>query len=137
MDAAMASLSPVANGVKSIEELGAVVAGVNDAPADGEAFPDAGPSNGATDGITWFPLSPVQLADQKARQAKYGLQQVAASSPSASDDQSAQPQPASSAPTASGRPRIYDASEGKKFDPLLNKTYDLSYAKVIPTTFRQ
>jgi len=36
-------------------------------------------------------------------------------------------------PTASGRPRIYDASEGTKFDPLLNKTYDLSYAKVVPT----
>ena len=35
-------------------------------------------------------------------------------------------------PTASGRPRIFDASEGTRLDPLLNKTYDLSYAKVVP-----
>ena len=34
--------------------------------------------------------------------------------------------------TASGRPRIYDASEGTPLDPLRNKTYDLSYAKVVP-----
>ena len=34
--------------------------------------------------------------------------------------------------TASGHPRIYDASEGTRLDPLLNKTYDLSYAKVVP-----
>ena len=39
------------------------------------------------------------------------------------------PQP----PTPSGHPRIYDASEGTKLDPLLNKTYDLSFAKVVPT----
>jgi len=39
---------------------------------------------------------------------------------------------ASGQPTASGRPRIFDASEGTKLDPLLNKTYDLSYAKVVP-----
>ena len=40
----------------------------------------------------------------------------------------ASPQP----PTASGRPRIFDASEGTRLDPLLNRTYDLSYAKVVP-----
>jgi hypothetical protein len=40
----------------------------------------------------------------------------------------ASPQP----PSASGRPRIFDASEGTRLDPLLNKTYDLSYAKVVP-----
>ena len=31
-----------------------------------------------------------------------------------------------------GRPIIIDASEGTKLDPLLNKTYDLSYAKDVP-----
>jgi UPF0755 protein len=41
----------------------------------------------------------------------------------------ASPQP----PTASGRPRIFDASEGTRLDPLRNKTYDLSYAKVVPS----
>ena len=44
-DAALASL--VAPGVKSIEEIGAVVTGVNDAPAEGHAFDDAD-SAGAT-----------------------------------------------------------------------------------------
>jgi UPF0755 protein len=64
------------------------------------------------------------LADQKAREARYGT-------PALADSSSAQaPAPQ---PTASGRPRIYDASEGTKLDPLLNKTYDLSYAKVVPT----
>jgi UPF0755 protein len=31
-----------------------------------------------------------------------------------------------------GRPRVIDASEGTPLDPLLNKTYDLNYAKVVP-----
>ena len=34
-------------------------------------------------------------------------------------------------PMVAGRPRIFDASEGTKLDPLLNKTYDLSYTKVV------
>jgi len=33
---------------------------------------------------------------------------------------------------ATTRPRAFDASEGTRLDPLRNKTYDLSYAKVIP-----
>ena len=76
------------------------------------------------------PLSPAMLADQKAREAKYGtatlVSNVAIDSAGA-----AAPAPASYG-TASGRPRIYDASEGTPLDPLLNKTYDLSYAKVVP-----
>ena len=31
-----------------------------------------------------------------------------------------------------GRGLAFDASEGTPLDPLLNKTYDLSYAKTIP-----
>ncbi len=70
------------------------------------------------------------LADQKAREAKYGTPAVAsADNAAAADATPAAPQPT----TASGRPRIYDASEGTKLDPLLNKTYDLGYAKVVPT----
>ena len=38
-----------------------------------------------------------------------------------------------SRPPRAGRASI-DASEGTKLDPLLNKTYDLSYAKVVPTS---
>ena len=69
------------------------------------------------------------LADQKAREAKYGTATLASSI--AVDALVAAPAAAQPA-TASGRPRIYDASEGTPLDPLRNKTYDLSYAKVVP-----
>ena len=124
----MASLSSAAGGSKSIEELGAVVAGVNDAPAEGDAFAYAD-SNGADSGaVASVPLSPAMLADQKAREAKYGTPALgSADTVNAVAATSSQPQ------TAFGRPRIFDASEGTKLDPLLNKTYDLSYPKVVPT----
>ena len=133
-DAALASL--VGPGVKTIEELGAVVAGVNDGPAEGLAFGnDDPPETGAGGPIASAPLSPAMLADQKAREAKYGtatlVSNVAIDSAGAVPAQAAQPA------TASGRPRIYDASEGTPLDPLLNKTYDLSYAKVVPADAMQ
>jgi UPF0755 protein len=127
-DAALASLA--APGVKSIEEIGAVVSGVNDGPAEGEAFADFSPPGTGTEPIASVPLSPAMLAEQRAREAKYGTP-LAVSNVAAAGLAPAQaaPQPG----TASGRPRIYDASEGTPLDPLLNKTYDLSYAKVVPT----
>jgi UPF0755 protein len=124
VDSALASLSSAA-GPNSIEELGAVVAGVNDAPSEGDAFADAGQAGAASDPVASVALPPAMLADQKAREARYGT-------PALADSSSAQA-PVAPQPTASGRPRIYDASEGTKLDPLLNKTYDLSYAKVVPT----
>ena len=129
--AALDSLEASSPGGKSIEELGAVVAGVNDAPAEGDAFADPDPSAAGTGGVASVPLSPAMLADQRAREAKYGtpVSNLAGSGSSAVAAKSAPAQP----PTASGRPRIYDASEGTKLDPLLNRTYDLSYAKVVPT----
>ena len=69
------------------------------------------------------------LAEQKAREAKYGAL-------AASDNGNAVAAPPTQ-PSPSGRPRIYDASEGTKLDPLLNKTYDLGYAKVVPTLSSQ
>lgn len=127
-DAALASLN--APGVKSIEEIGAVVSGVNDGPPEGEAFADPSPPGTGTDPIASVPLSPAMLAEQRAREAKYGT-------PSAASNLTAAGVAPAQAPaqpgTASGRPRIYDASEGTPLDPLLNKTYDLSYAKVVPT----
>jgi UPF0755 protein len=130
-DAALASLA--APGVKSIEEIGGVVAGVNDAPAEGAAFDDADSAGaaGTTGPVSAVPLSPAMLADQRAREAKYGTTPLASSVTVA--DATTPPAPASpQPPTASGRPRIFDASEGTRLDPLLNKTYDLSYAKVVP-----
>jgi UPF0755 protein len=127
-DAALASLA--APGAKTMEELGAVVAGVNDGPAEGFAFGADDPPGTDTAGpIASAPLSPAMLADQKAREAKYGT--VALASATLGDTTGAAPAQAPPG-TASGRPRIYDASEGTSLDPLLNKTYDLSYAKVVP-----
>jgi UPF0755 protein len=48
----------------------------------------------------------------------------------ASADMAASPQAAHPA----ARPRVFDASEGTLLDPLLNTTtYDLNYAKVVPS----
>jgi UPF0755 protein len=126
-DAALASLA--APGAKTLEELGAVVAGVNDGPAEGFAFgADDPPGKDAGGPIGSAPLSPAMLADQKAREAKYGTVTLASTTLDTTGAAPAQALPG----TASGHPRIYDASEGTSLDPLLNKTYDLSYAKVVP-----
>jgi UPF0755 protein len=119
---------------KSIEELGVVVTGVNDQPEVAK-FPgedDPGPTAGS---VASFPLSPAALADEKAREARYG--DTSAGSPPVAV---AGAPPAGGPPLLAGmpaatrttRPRAFDASEGTKLDPLLNKTYDLSYAKVVP-----
>ncbi len=129
-DAALASL--VAPGVKSIEEIGGVVTGVNDGPAEGVAFNDGSPAGASEIGpIASAPVPPAMLADERAREAKYGAAPLVSS---VALDAATPPAPtASQPPTASGRPRIFDASEGTRLDPLLNKTYDLSYAKVVPS----
>ncbi|MBV9289550.1 MAG: endolytic transglycosylase MltG [Hyphomicrobiales bacterium] len=154
MALAVESLAAPSSGPKSVEELGAVVAGVNDAPAEGDAFADEGASGGFTGAIASYPVPRAMLADQTAREAKYGTAAMAAPRPAVAAAIPAQAAsgrmyealgfnvadaanpagaPAPQPPTASGRPRIYDASEGTRLDPLLNKTYDLSYAKVVPT----
>jgi UPF0755 protein len=129
MAATLDQLSPASpGGLKSMEELGAVVAGVNDGPPEGDAFADANAAPDASQaGIASVPLSPAMIADQRAREARYGTTPVSNVSNTAAGSTVAE-----AAPTSSGRPRIYDASEGTRLDPLLNKTYDLSYAKVVP-----
>src|SRR5208337_216238 len=82
MDSALASLSSASWGARSIEDLGAVVAGVNDAPAEGAAFSDAdgqGADPVASVPVASVPVSPAMLADQKAREAKYGTPVIATS----------------------------------------------------------
>jgi len=125
--AALASLA--APGAKTIEDIGVVVTGVNDAPAAGLAFSDTDQPDAGGGPVASVPLSPAMLADEKAREARYGTAPLASSIAAGGLAAApAAPQPA----TASGRPRIYDASEGTPLDPLLNKTYDLSYAKTVP-----
>jgi UPF0755 protein len=107
---------------KTLEGLGAVVTGVNDAP-EGAAFAiddDPGATAGA---IASAPLSASALADEKARIARYG-ESAAGDGRVAGLD---------AAPPSTPRViRVYDASEGTPLDPLLNKTYDLNYAKTVP-----
>jgi UPF0755 protein len=126
-DAAVASLSGPA--VKTIEELGFVVSGVNDAPAEGLAFGNDDQPGTSTGPVGSAPLSPAMLADEKAREAKYGTVTLASTTLA---DVTGPPPTQASPGTASGKPRIYDASEGTALDPLRNKTYDLSFAKVVP-----
>ena len=128
-DAALASLA--APGVKTIEELGVVVAGVNDAPAEGFAFGNDDPPGTGTGPVASAPLSPAMLADREGARSQIWNSDLGLHHPRRHHSRRARPAQASYG-TASGRPRIYDASEGTPLDPLLNKTYDLSYAKVVP-----
>ena len=104
-----------------------VVTGVNDPPPGGDdslAPPDDGP-------VASSPMSPSALADLRARAARYGGgAEIEVSLRAAAS-------PALVAPAPAGRPpRAFDASEGTRLDPLRNKTYDLSYAKVLPSSFK-
>jgi len=110
------SLSPGKVTGKTPEDLGAVVTGVNDAPA-GAAFSQD--DDAAPDSVIKVPLSAAALADQKARAARYAGAAGAGERVAGLDDPAA-PR------------RIFDASEGTPLDPLLNKTYDLNYAKTVP-----
>jgi UPF0755 protein len=114
------ALSAAKTAGKSLEELGAVVTGVNDAPPvavfpDDPGSADATPASaapGAAAPIASSPLSPAALADLKASLARYADANAPAAAPR--------------------REHAFDASEGTPLDPLLNKTYDLSYAHTVP-----
>ena len=105
----------------SLDALGAVITGVNDAPP-AQAFPDDPGPDDAAQPVASVPLSAAALADQKARIARYV------------DAGAADPRVAGlDAPAgAPARPRAFDASEGTPLDPLLNKTYDLNFAHAVP-----
>jgi UPF0755 protein len=123
----------------SLEDLGAVVAGVNDAPAtavfpDDPKSADAAPAAGAAPS----PMSAAALADLKARMVKYGdgapLVQSAPALPRPGSPPGAASLAIAMAPTpVASRARAFDASEGTPLDPLLNKTYDLSVAHTLPS----
>ena len=123
------ALSPAAlAATKSLDSLGAVITGVNDTP-DTVTFgqPDAASDAPSGAPVASAPLSPAALADQKAREAKYGYGVAASASVPALPLQAS-----AYAPNPANRGREFDASEGTALDPLLNKTYDLSFAKDVP-----
>ncbi len=121
---------------KSIEEI-AVVEGVNDPspgsddalPPSAEAYAGAAPASPGPAGSA--PLSSAALADLRAREARYGNGMFV----DATVASAAQP-PQGRTTVLNGRPRAFDASEGTRLDPLLNKTYDLNYPKDVPTAFK-
>jgi UPF0755 protein len=116
------------NATKSLAELGAVVQGVNDQPAVDESA-DAGSSAATRGQIESYPLSVAAQADQQKRTVRYG---VADAATNGSINAVAGANLMAAAPPAGERSHAFDASEGTRLDPLLNKTYDLNYAKVVP-----
>ena len=114
------SLSPEKLGGASLDSV--VVTGVNDPPPGSD---ESGPVSDQP--MATAPLSAAAFADMKARAARYGDSPLAVSQPA--------PAPGAS-PTApvGGKPRIFDASEGTRFDPLRNNVYDLNSAKEIPAS---
>ncbi|WP_026606005.1 endolytic transglycosylase MltG [Methylocapsa acidiphila] len=109
-----------------LEELGITVRGLQPSPA-------------SLDG----PIGPSELADEPPAPAAPPARRMAEQSartdradPSwANNDQLLEVDvaPPQQGPVArASRFRSLDASEGKPFDPLLDKTYDLNYAKTVP-----
>ena len=114
----------------NLAQIGAIVQGVNDQPAAGETAPDD--QTAAISGpVQTYPLSAAALAAQQNRAARYGAPDVR---PGGGAKIMASADIAAPAPHPAGaRPRAFDASEGTPLDPLLNTTYDLTYAKVVPS----
>ncbi len=119
------ALSPSGAPGASLESLGAIVTGVNDAPPDEKAFPDEMGPDISDRPMASAPMSAAALADQKARIARYADGGVGAPRLAGLDE------PVAAAP--SPRPRAFDASEGTPFDPLRNKSYDLNFTHAVPS----
>jgi UPF0755 protein len=122
------------SGAKSIDEI-AIVEGVNDPPpGSDDSLPPSAEAYAGTAPPAYAgsaPLSPAALADLRAREARYGNGMFV----DANVASAAQP-PAATMVVSGARPRAFDASEGTRLDPLLNKTYDLNYPKDVPTAFK-
>ncbi len=73
-------------------------------------------------------------ADPTAIAAATGEQQPADSAAAEGPSQDATGNAAKKMPPQSKRPSVIDVSEGTPLDPLLNKTYDLNYAKSVPSS---
>ena len=113
------SLSPEKLGGGSLDQV--VVTGVNDpSPGSDDSAPVSdGPMASA-------PMSAAAFADMKARAARFSDAPLTAPRPAPAAIASAMP--------VGGKPRIFDASEGTRLDPLRNNGYDLSSAKQIPAS---
>jgi UPF0755 protein len=111
---------------------GAALDGGVDDPIDSAAIREPEPD------LTTFAVPADRRAEQKVKSARNGLPVGADELPHADDlsagETSHHEQPSDpSGASATKAPRIYDVSEGTKLDPLRNRTYDLNYAKTVPS----
>ena len=118
-----------------LDELGISVGGVPspagatlDGPIGQEDAADVAGQQNAD-----FPASAGRRAGQEARAAGLGLRLGAADLPEESGGPSFFAPPRPQIDGQSAHARAFDVSEGTPLDPLKNKTYDLNYAKTVPS----
>ena len=122
------ALSAGANAAtRNLAEIGAVVQGVNDQQAEAAG----GGDGAAADPAQTYPMSPTAIADQRSREARYGVAAAPTGEVARVMASAEAGGPAAAHPGA--RPRAFDASEGTPLDPLLNTTWDLTYPKTVPS----
>lgn len=102
---------------------------------DGRALPDDMAE------IAAYPVSAARRADQKARAARLGLSAGSDELPTEAVGEKVSPEEAAApaggpialAPAPQrARPRAFDASEGTALDPLRDRSWDLTSAKIVP-----
>jgi UPF0755 protein len=106
-----------------------------------DAQEDRSPAAYGAGEVSSYPVSPRLRAEQKARAARLGLSTGSDELPSdAIDSRPDAPTVYANAPALavagqipSSRRRVIDASEGTSIDPLRDKSWDLSSAKLVPT----
>jgi len=126
------SLSSTA--IKNLEDIGAVVQGVNDQDILGQTVSDDSSAAAPSGPMQTYPLSAAAAADQQNRAARYaGVEASASGDPDPNKVMASVDFPVSAPPRSGPRPRAFDASEGTALDPLRNTTYDLNFPKVVPS----
>jgi UPF0755 protein len=121
-----------------LDELGITVRGIGPGRA-AEQLLD-GPMSAADQAnpppdASVFEASAMRRAELKAKAAKLGLEPTSDELPP--NTNVADTQPASPVPQKIVHAKVTDVSEGTALDPLLDHTYDLNYAKTVPTSATQ
>jgi UPF0755 protein len=113
------------------DEMGLDIDGMPPPPSAN--LPDADGPDPGTGPVSSYPVSPARRAELKAKAAQLGLSPGSDSLPPDATPPPVAASTLTSAP-ASGPVKHHnlDASEGTRLDPLLNHTYDLNTAKVVP-----
>lgn len=138
--AAQGAVQPAAAGKNfaigpGLEQLNLKIIGVTpdvtDSPLDGPLNDEDGDPPGLDPSkIATVPMSPAKRAELEARASKFaGAKPGPAPIPHAG---AARP-PIQTAVLGNGRRRIYDASEGTRYDPLKARSWDLNAAQSIPS----